>query len=1036
MAAGLSTGVTRPKKARSDRRYHPHPSAEGLDLKGLERALVKKVRGEVRFDAGARAVWSTDSSNFRMPPLGVVQPLDIDDVVAAVEVCRDFGAPITNRGGGTSLSGETTNVAVILDTSKYVNHIEEVNGPNRYAWAQPGVINDRVREAAGEFQLTFGPDPSTHDRCTIGGNLGNNSCGVHSVMAGRTADNTEALDIVLYDGTRMTVGNSYSDADIEQIIKGGGREGEIFAKLLSIRDRYADLIRARYPQIPRRVSGYNLDDLLPEKGFNVASSLVGTEGTCATVLRAKLRLVPWPRHRSLLVLGYHEIAQAADHAPELLKFEPMGLEAIDHRLVQNMQLKHAHLKELPLLPGGENYLLLEFGGDTKEEADERCRAVMARLEADPDTPHMSLFDDPKQEARLWELREAGLGSTARVPAEPDSWPGWEDSAVAPEKLGGYIRDLQKLYDEHGYEAAMYGHFGDGCLHTRIPFDLTSAGGIRDYRRFMEEAADLVTRYGGSLSGEHGDGQQRAELLDKMYGPELVRAMREFKAVWDPDGRMNPGKVVDPIRVFQLDENLRLGTDYRPATPKTYFAFPNDNGSLERATLRCVGVGKCRVLGGQTMCPSYQTLREEEHSTRGRARVLFEMLQGDVITDGWKSEEVFDALDLCLSCKGCKNDCPINVDMATYKAEFLAHYYEGKIRPRYAYALGLIMYAARLGARLPRLANFAMHAPLVNRLVKQMGGIHPNRKAPYFAEETFREWFQRRERLNVGKPRAILFPDTFTNHFHTDVAKAVCEVMESAGFEVVIPPKVLCCGRPLFDYGMLGRARALFEDVLETMSAEIAEGTPMVVPEPSCCASFRDELHEMMPHDEQAQRLGKQTFTLGEFLEKFAPDFDVPQVHRKALVQRHCHHQSVMGTEPEEKLLEKMGMDADLPSSGCCGLAGSWGFEKDKHKISMDCGERVLFPAVRDASADTVIVADGFSCRTQIEQGTSRRAVHIAQLIRAGLAGEVLPSELPERALPTGEPAAPATRKGVLAAAAIAAAVGGSAAVARRMAARR
>jgi FAD/FMN-containing dehydrogenase/Fe-S oxidoreductase len=975
----MTTSLGMPKN-----RHHPHPSAEQVDLAALERALKRRVRGSVRFDAGARAVWSTDASNFRMPPLCVVQPVDIDDVVAAVEACRDHGAPLTNRGGGTSLSGETTNTAVILDTSKHVTGIEELNPDERYAWVLPGCINDKVREAAQEHQLDFGPDPSTHDRCTIGGNLGNNSCGVHSVMAGRTSDNTLALDVVLYDGTRMTVKSSYDDDEISRIVAAGGREGEIFAKLVRLRDKYADLIRARYPQIPRRVSGYNLDDLLPEKGFNVAASLVGTEGTCATILRAKLKLVPWPPHRSLLVLGYQDIAEAADHAVEILEYGPIGLEAIDDVLIKYMQRLGKDAHELTLLPDGRNFLLVEFGGDTREEADAKAAECMSRLEADQDTPGMSLFDVEDQERALWQVREGGLGAEAQVPGRGLGWPGWEDSAAPPEKLGDYIRDLKKLYSEHGYDAAMYGHFGDGCVHSTIPFDLRTVDGVADYRRFLDEASDLVISYGGSLSGEHGDGQQRAELLGKMFGDELVTAMREFKAIWDPDGRMNPGKVVDPIRVFKLDENLRLGPKYDPAPVDTYFTFPNDEGSFERATLRCVGIGKCRTLGGQVMCPSYQVTREEEHSTRGRSRILFEMLQGDVISDGWKSDEVFEALDLCLSCKGCKNDCPINVDMATYKAEFLAHYYEGKARPRHAYAMGLIMYAARIGAKVPALANFALHAPVVNQMVKRLGGVHPQREAPYFAEQTFRDWFATRPQVNPGGKRVMLFPDTFTNHFHTDVAKAVCEVIESAGFDVIIPPKILCCGRPLFDYGMLGRARKMFEDVLDTLDTFITDGVPLVVPEPSCCASFRDELVEMLPHNQQAQRLSKQTFTLAEFLDKYAPDAELPHIEQRALVQKHCHHQSVMGFDAEQKVFDRLGLQAEIPDSGCCGLAGSWGFEKEKYDISMQCGERVIFPAVRDAAPDTVLLADGFSCRTQIEQGTDRQPVHLAQLIRDAL----------------------------------------------------
>lgn len=970
-------------------RYIVHPAAAAVDRRALERTLRARVRGEVRFDAGARAAWSTDASNFRMPPIGVVQPRDVDDVIAAVAACREHRAPITNRGGGTSLSGETTNVAVVLDTSRYVTRLEELDPDRRYAWVEPGIINDQLREAAQRHHLTFGPDPSTHDRCTIGGNLGNNSCGTHSVMAGRTADNTLALDVLCYDGTRMTVKSSYTDEEIRNIIETGGRQGEIFRRLLELRGRYAELIRRRYPTIPRRVSGYNLDDLLPEKGFNVASALVGTEGTCVTILRAKLRLVPWPRHRSLLVLGYPDIAEAADHAVEIRRHGPMALEAIDDALIRYMRILGKNAHELALLPEGSNFLLVEFGGETKEEADEKARACMKELEGDLDTPAMSLFDDERQERTLWEVREGGLGAEAQVPNRPLAWPGWEDSAVDPAKLGPYLRELRRLYAEHGYDAAMYGHFGDGCVHATIPFDLRTAAGVADYRRFIEEASDLVVSFGGSLSGEHGDGQQRAELLEKMYGPELVGAMQEFKAIWDPDGLMNPGKVVDPVRLFRLDENLRLGTSYKPWIPRTRFAFPRDDGSFERAALRCVGTGKCRVLGGQVMCPSYQTVRREEHSTRGRARLLFEMLQGDVVTDGWRSKEVFEALDLCLSCKGCKSDCPVGVDMATYKAEFLSHYYERRLRPRHAYAMGLIMYAARFGSHLPRVANWMLHGRGIGRLVKWIGGIHPQRIPPRFANPSFRAWFHQRQsqrdRLSEAlRPRVVLFPDTFTNYFHTDVAQAVHEVLEAAGFTVVIPRRIVCCGRPLFDYGMLDLARRLFRRLLAVLDEEITAGVPVVVPEPSCCAALRDELLEMLPHDPQARRLAAQTYTLEEFLCKYAPDFRYPRVDGRIVVQQHCHHRAVMGTDAQRAVLQATGAMVEFPETGCCGLAGSWGFEKAKHDLSLACGERVLFPLLRDTDEQTVVVADGFSCRTQIFQGLRRPALHTAQVLRDAL----------------------------------------------------
>ncbi len=1031
----MKTDISR----RSDRRYHAHPHAEGVDVQALERALREAVEGEVRFGTGDRALYSTDSSNYRQIPIGVVVPKHVEDMLAVQRVCHEYGAPLTNRGGGTSLSGETTNVAVIMDSSKYVNRVLEVNPDEQYAWVEVGTINDVLREQAKQYGLDFGPDPSTHSRCTIGGNLGNNSCGVHSVMAGRTADNTLELDVVTGDGVRMSVKSHYAEEEIRSIIREGGRKGEIFQRLYNIREQYEDLIRARFPQIPRRVSGYNLDALLPERGFNVAAALVGTEGTCVTFLRAKLRLVPWPPHRSLVVVGYESLYEMADHVPEILKHEVMACEAVDHKLLTNMFKKHFHASQVSMLPEGRNFLLLEFGGQTREEADERARATMAELSAHPEAPAMELIDDVEQEEVLWNIRESGLGATAMVPDEPDTWPGWEDAAVAPNQVGPYLREFYQLLAKYDLgDAALYGHFGDGCIHCRLPFDLTSADGVKGYRAFLEEAADLVVAFGGSLSGEHGDGQQRAEFLETMYGPELVGAMREFKAAWDPAGRMNPGKVVDPIRVFKVDENLRLGQDYNPSSPATYFRFPNDEGSLERATLRCVGVGKCRTLGGSTMCPSFQVLREEKHSTRGRSRMLFEMLQGDVLTDGWKSDEVYEALDMCLSCKGCKNDCPINVDMATYKAEFLAHYFEGRLRPRYAYAMGLIMYHARLGAKVPGLANFALHAPVVNKLVKRLGGVHPDRKAPTFATQTFRDWFDQRGVVNEGKDKVVLFPDTFTNHFHVDVAKAVCEVLEAAGFQVVIPKRILCCGRPLFDYGMLGRAQKLFLQTLDTLREEIRQGLPMVVPEVSCGASFRDELIEMLPDNADARRLSDQTFTLEEFLEKFAPDWELPQSQRKVLVQSHCHHKSIMGMDAEQAVLKRMGVEYEMPSTGCCGLAGSWGFEKEKYDVSMDCGERVLFPAVRDANPDTVIVADGFSCRTQIMQGTERRGIHLAQFLKAHLPGSdvELPQERPERAFEDRPDLGRLFKRGAVMAGLLGAAGAGAAAAAGRKAAGR
>ena len=952
-----------------------------LDALALQSDLRDRVRGEVRFDAATRAIYAHDSSNYRQVPFGVVIPKDEDDVVAAVEVCHKHGAPVLPRGCGASLSGETTNVAVIIDTSKYMREILEVNPDEGYAWVQPGVIRDQLSLMTEEkYNLTFAPDTSTHAYATFGGMIGNNSCGVHSVMAGRTSDNVYELDVVLHDGTRMTVGPT-SDEEFERVVAEGGRKGEIYGKLKDLRDRYADLVRERYPEIPRRVSGYNLDDLLPEKGFDVARAIVGSEGTLATILKAKVRLVYSPPARSLLVLGYPSVYDAGDHVPEILEHGPVGLEGLDAELLKDMKLRGMHPSEIPMMPDGKGWLLAEFGGETSEESHGKAKETMEALKKADNPPSMQVFESADETEKIWGIREDGLGATAYVPQEGDHWPGWEDSAVAPEKVGDYLRDLRKLYDKYGYHASVYGHFGDGCIHCRVDFDLKTAKGLENWSGFMNEAADLVVSYGGSLSGEHGDGQQRAQFLPKMYGEELMQAFREFKEIWDPDWKMNPGKIIDANPMLS---DLRLGKDYNPREPETHFSYPEDHGSFAHATMRCVGAGKCRDVESGTMCPSYMVTLEEKHNTRGRARILHEMLRGEVIKDGFKSQEVFDALDLCLSCKGCKSDCPVDVDMATYKAEFLSKYYKGKLRPRYAYTMGLIMFHARIAQYAPRLANLVTHAPVLKDVVQKAGGITTRREMPPFAHQTFKAWMEEHGPVNPGAPPVVLFPDTFNNYLHPETAKAAVEVLEAAGYRVIVPQEPLCCGRPLFDYGMLDTAEVFMGRLVTSLAPYVREGIKVVGVEPSCIAAFRDELPNLMPHDEDAKRLSKNTLTLAEFLVNEAEGYDPPKLERKAIVHGHCHQKATAGMGAEEKLYEKMRLDFELLDSGCCGLAGSWGFEEDKYDLSMKIGERRLLPAARDAAEDALILSDGFSCKTQIGQGTDRRALHTAQVLKMAL----------------------------------------------------
>lgn len=972
-----------------------------VDVEGLRRALEQEVDGEVRFDAASLAMYANDGSNYRQVPLGVVVPKTLDAVVVAHAICARFGAPICNRGGGTSLSGETVNYAVIIDNSKYLTRIGETDTERRTVTVEPGAINERVNMSTGSHGLVFGPDPSSHSRCTIGGNIGNNSCGIHSVQAQlygpgpRTSDNVEALEICTYEGDRFWVGVN-EEAHLDEIIAAGGRKGEIYAKLRDLRDRYGEAIRKGFPDVatlPRRVSGYNLDELLPEKGFNVARALVGTESTCVTALQARLLLTPSLHERTTVVVAYPDISDAGTHVMDILdRFKPIGLEAIDDLLIEDQQELGKNLEDLAELPqDGKAWLLVQFGADTAEASQGQAARLVEWLAAEKGyAPDRIVVMKSAQEGGnsedVWTIREGGLGSTAFPPDGRDHWPGWEDSAVPPSLVGDYVADLKRLYARHGLRGAFYGHFGQGCIHSRISFDLRSEHGVRDYRAFMEEAADLVVSYGGTLSGEHGDGQQRAELLARQYGSELVQAMREFKLIWDPQWRMNPGKVIDP---FRLDEDLKLGVDYNPARPPVKFAYRNDGGDFAHATLRCVGVGKCRVPEtSQTMCPSFMATREEMHTTRGRARLLFEMLRGEVITDGWASKEVFEALDLCLACKGCTNDCPVNVDMPTLKAEFLYHHYRqpGRRRPRYAYSFGFIDQTARLASRFPELVNAVSQTPGLTMLARLAAGSDRKRPLPSFAPMSLQEWFHRRGgTANPSGRPVVLFPDTFNNYLHTNVGIACVEAIERAGWKVIMPEGHLCCGRPLYDYGFLDAAEDYLHKVLGALAPYVRRDVPVVGMEPSCLAVFKDELVNMLPHDDDAERLAANAFHFAEFFERY--EVPVPHLEGKALLWGHCHQRATGGITPDQQLLERMGLEVEPVSGGCCGLAGSWGFEEGKHELSLDIGEEGLLPAVRQAASSTVVVADGFSCKTQVEDaGTGRRALHLAEVLQ--LAGGV------------------------------------------------
>ncbi|MGP3922682.1 FAD-binding and (Fe-S)-binding domain-containing protein [Streptomyces sp. 8N616] len=1014
------------------------------ELRELEAALRATVRGEVARDAASRALMTMDASNYRRVPDAVVTPLDAADVAAVLAVCRESGVPVVPRGGGTSIAGQATGTGVVLDFTRHMNRIVEIDPEARTAVVQPGVILDDLRRTAGAYGLTFGPDPSTHSRCTLGGMIGNNSCGSHSVAWGTTADSVHELDVLTYGGERARLGRRTEG------LPAALREGA--GALVS---RRLALLRTGYPDLPRRISGYALDALLPEKGADWARAFTGSEGTLGVLTEAAVRLVPAPRARVLAVLAYQDEGAAADAAHTLLPYAPLTVEGMASDLVPGAAAAG--------LPKGGAWLFAEVGGDTAAEARARAEEL-CRAAADATTDH-ALVTDPSEQRALWRIREDASGTATRMPDGSEAWPGWEDCAVPPPRLGDYLRDFRALMSQHGLRGTPYGHFGDGCIHVRIDFDLLSGEGVRRFRDFSSDLADLVVAHGGSLSGEHGDGQARAELLPRMYGPELVRAFEEFKDLWDPAGGLNPGMLVRPAR---LDENLRF--EVLPREPvDVAFGYPHDGGDFSAAVRRCVGVAKCRapsVAGAGVMCPSYRVTGEEQHSTRGRARLLHEMLAGEVVTDGWRSEEVREALDLCLSCKGCRTDCPVGVDMATYKAEFLHHHYEGRVRPAAHYAMGWLPVWLRAVAalRLGRAAGAAARVAPLAAVVKRLGGIAPERTIPEPAPEPLVRWWHARRAASAAAERAagrergaagsdggtgpagsghrpaaaprpspgreagpesassatppagaapaeprsgrtpghtaisarertvVLWPDTFTNYLSPSVGQAAVAVLEAAGLRVVLPPKGVCCGLTWVSTGQLGRARKVMRRTLDAMAPALDAGLPVVGLEPSCTAALRTDLPELVGRDDpRAARLAGSVLTFAQALDQLTPDWAPPRLGRPVAGQTHCHQHAVLGDAAERKLRERSGLTGDL-SGGCCGLAGNFGFERGHYEVSRACAEEQLIPAVRSAPPEAEILADGFSCRTQLAQLGARPGRHLAEVLAEGLAR--VPADVP------------------------------------------
>ena len=922
---------------------------------------------DVLADATSRAAHSSDASLYRVTPLVVVRPRSAEEVAATLDVCRRRGVPLTSRGGGTSVAGNAIGTGVVLDFSRHMNRVLELDPESRRAVVEPGTVHATLQKAAVQHGLRFGPDPSTHTRCTIGGMIGNNACGSRTLGYGRTSDNVAGLKVLTGTGAALTLSSP----------PGPQPEGhpELSALHEVARDGLAT-IRTEFGTFGRQVSGYALEHLLPENRFDVARLLVGSEGTLAVSTQATVSLVEDPPHRVLVVLGYADIASAGDNAPAVLAHGPVACEGIDSRIVEVVRERRGP-GAVPPLPGGAAWLFVELAGDSLEDVTDRAHGVSRTCGADDSL----VVTDSARAAALWRIREDGAGLSGRSPAARPAHAGWEDSAVPPAMLGGYLREFESLMVEHAITGLPYGHFGDGCLHVRLDFPLDKPGGEERFRAFLVEAATLVARYGGSLSGEHGDGRARSELLGLMYSAEALALFGRVKAAFDPDGILNPGILVDPRPV---DADLRVAQAARAPkrTRELALLYPHDGGDFTQAVHRCTGVGKCRAdntANGGVMCPSYLATREEKDSTRGRARVLQEMINGTSVSKGWRSPEVHEALDLCLSCKGCLSDCPTGVDMASYKAEVLHQSYRKRVRPASHYSLGWLPRWARFASRAPAAVNALLRLPGMSRVALSAGGVDRRRALPSFASQTFRQWFDGHAAAGAadGLP-VLLFVDSFTNYFTPEVGIATVQVLEYAGYHPQLTERQECCGLTWISTGQLDAARRIIGRTFDALAPAAEAGIPIVGMEPSCTATIRSDALELLG-TERARLVAQATHTLAELLAK-TEGWRAPRMDgRRVVAQPHCHHHAVMGWSADAQLLQEAGATVTR-LGGCCGLAGNFGVEKGHYEVSVAIAEQQLLPAVRDAAPGDAVLADGYSCRTQIGDLSERTGLHLAELL--------------------------------------------------------
>jgi FAD/FMN-containing dehydrogenase/Fe-S oxidoreductase len=961
------------------------------EVNDLERELGKAIRGNVRFDAGSRLLYSTDASMYQMEPVGVVIPRDADDVQAAIETAARHKVAILPRGGGTSLTGQTVNRALVLDFSRYMDQVLEVNAEELWARVQPGLVQDNLNHHVRALGLGFGPDTSTSNRATLGGMLGNNSGGSHSIAYGLTVEHVIELTTVLADGSRAVFGEVTPD-EFAAKCRAPGLEGQIYREVARIRDTYADEIQAKYPAHWRRVSGYNLNELVPAIGrrhatsgkpLNMARLIVGSEGTFLTVVEAKMRLIRRPKKTAVEVIHYRQIQEALESSSSILQTGPYAVELTDKMILDLARNNIEQSQRMGFVQGDPGAIMIvEYAGETDAEVRAKIDALDARRQRERFGYAAHVAHDTAEQQSIWKLRKAGLGLLLGMKGDKKPIAFVEDTAVAPQHLAEFVSRFREIFAKHDTEGAYYGHCSVGCLHIRPVIDLKTPRGLEQVRAIADEITDLVVRFNGTISSEHGDGRARSPFLERMYGPRIMQAFRELKRAFDPDNRMNPGNIVAPAGVT---DHLRYGTQYTTWEPKTLLDF-SEQGGFAASIEMCNGVGACRKTLEGTMCPSYMATKDEEHSTRGRANALRAVLSGRLPAKEFTGRRLYEVMDLCLECKGCKAECPSNVDMAKLKYEFLHHYYDANGLPLRNRLFGRIARMNALGARLPGLVNWISNLAPSRWVLEKVAGIDRRRPLPALAAQTFTDWFARHT-PPAAAPRGevVLFNDTFTTYNVPEIARAAVGVLEAAGYRVVLIDRK-CCGRPLISKGMLAEAREHAAWNVARLAPYARRGVPIVGLEPSCLLTLRDETVELV-RTEDARAVARQSFLFEEFLVRERGrglELSFGAKGKKALLHGHCHQKALVGTAPTVAALRWAGFEVQEIDSGCCGMAGSFGFEREHYDISVALGNRRLAPAVKAAPADTEIVAPGISCRQQIQHLAGRRAKHPAEVLHETL----------------------------------------------------